>query len=159
MPNESIQSFILRTLSRNGASDLSTICEKCYWGLCPSVPLEHAHLFSQIDIKKLQQLYKRTNPIIRDNYGNIIGKLFKEKYDFRLTLTFKSTFFHLKKRRDVDLKPLSDTADIASESKLKSAAFTILSTNGYICMIARCMIIHLPSLSDYLSCLNFNHYS
>lgn len=98
MPNESIQSFILRTLSRNGASDLSTICEKCYWGLCPSVPLEHAHLFSQIDIKKLQQLYKRTNPIIRDNYGNIIGKLFKEKYDFRLTLTFKSTFFPFKKK-------------------------------------------------------------
>lgn len=98
MPNESIQSFILRTLARNGVLDSSTICEKCNWGLCPSVPFEHAHLFSHIDIKTLQKLYKSTNPIIRDIYGNVIGNQFFEKYDFGLTLTFKNTFFPSKKK-------------------------------------------------------------
>lgn len=98
MPNESTQSFILRTLSRNGVLDLSTVYERCCWGLCPSVPIEHAHLFSQIDINKLQKLYKSTNLVIRDNYGNIIGKLCFEKFNFSLTLTFKRTFFPSKKK-------------------------------------------------------------
>lgn len=106
MPNESVQSFILRTLFRNGALDFSTICENCRWGLCPSVPFEYVHLLSQIDIKKLQKLYKSTNPVIRDNYGNIIGKQFFQKYNFRLTLPFKSTFFPSKKKMGCGPKTL-----------------------------------------------------